>query len=193
VRVRRDPLHCEDLRVSTSTSRHLVTGDGDGRARPERGQAGAFGALGDAISRLYKDAVGKGPTKARVRLVDDVLLCMLQDGHTAAERFLVEHGRADHVAEGRRLIGAALEARLAALAEDAAGRRVVSVVIGCAPADGRDIIVFVLAREDDDGVERSAAAQRVVSARELRAQTHAVMAQSEQMARSRRTRLDGDD
>jgi len=58
-------------------------------------------AISNAIVRLLRDYTGRGPTKARTTIRDDVVLVMLEQTLTKGEESLVSKGRADKVIEIR--------------------------------------------------------------------------------------------
>jgi uncharacterized protein YbcI len=51
--------------------------------------------------RLYREHFGKGPTKAKTYALDDLVICVMRDGLSPAERTLYERGRASTVREMR--------------------------------------------------------------------------------------------
>jgi uncharacterized protein YbcI len=64
-----------------------------------RGQLAA--AVSNAIVGIHSKHYGKGPTKAKTYLVDDVVITVMQDVFTAVERTLIEHEKGDLVREVR--------------------------------------------------------------------------------------------
>jgi uncharacterized protein YbcI len=64
-----------------------------------RGQLAA--AVSNAIVGIHSRHYGKGPTKAKTYLVDDVVITVMQDVFTAVERTLIEHEKGDLVREVR--------------------------------------------------------------------------------------------
>jgi uncharacterized protein YbcI len=55
-----------------------------------------------AMVGLFKDYVGRGPTVAKTYIHDDLVVCVLHDTMTRAERTLNAEGRADEVRSLRR-------------------------------------------------------------------------------------------
>jgi uncharacterized protein YbcI len=88
------------------------------------------GSRSDEISRrlvvLTKARTGKGPTRARTYISDDLIVCLLRDGMTQAERTLVaeDHGRP--VAEMRTSIQESFRDEAVAMVEKIMDRRVLS-------------------------------------------------------------------
>jgi uncharacterized protein YbcI len=64
-----------------------------------RGQVAA--AVSNAIVGIHSKHYGKGPTKAKTYLVDDVVITVMQDVFTTVERTLIEHEKGDLVREVR--------------------------------------------------------------------------------------------
>jgi uncharacterized protein YbcI len=64
-----------------------------------RGQLAA--AVSNAIVGIHSKHYGKGPTKAKTYLVDDVVVTVMQDVFTTVERTLIDHDKGDLVREVR--------------------------------------------------------------------------------------------
>jgi uncharacterized protein YbcI len=64
-----------------------------------RGQVAA--AISNAIVGIHSKHYGKGPTKAKTYLIDDMVVCVMQDVFTTVERTLIDAGRGDLVREVR--------------------------------------------------------------------------------------------
>jgi uncharacterized protein YbcI len=58
-------------------------------------------AISNAIVRITADYTGRGPTKARTSIHDDVILVLMQETLTKAERSLLAAGHGDFVLETR--------------------------------------------------------------------------------------------
>jgi uncharacterized protein YbcI len=102
-------------------------------------------AISNAMVRIYKQAFGRGPTKTRARFAGpDMLVLLLQDGMTVAERNLVTLGERTRVREHRLLMHDALEDELRALVETTLDRRVATVISGMDPRDDLIAVIFVL-------------------------------------------------
>jgi uncharacterized protein YbcI len=78
----------------------------------------------NAIVRLHRRHFGKGPTRSKSYLLDDVLICVMQDVLTAVERTLTEAGEQDHVRHTRLAFADAMRDRFAEEVERVSGRRV---------------------------------------------------------------------
>lgn len=64
-----------------------------------RGQLAA--AISNAIVGIHSKHYGKGPTKAKTYLIDDMVVCVMQDVFTTVERTLIDVGKGDLVREVR--------------------------------------------------------------------------------------------
>jgi uncharacterized protein YbcI len=94
--------------------------------------------------RIHAEHYGKGATQAKTYVWDDVVVCVLRDVLTVAERTLVEADRADTVREVRATFRTALEGTLRAAVEEQAGRRVLSYMSQVDPCEGTGVEVFLL-------------------------------------------------
>src|SRR3954452_4866343 len=87
-------------------------------------------SLGAAISkdvvRLFAEYTGRGPTKARTIIGEDVVVCVTQDSMTKAERRLVHEGESDLVVSIRRKFQTVMRDDLVGALEAVTGRTVLS-------------------------------------------------------------------
>jgi uncharacterized protein YbcI len=82
--------------------------------------------ISSGIVGLYREHFGKGPTKAKTYVLDDLVICVLRDGLTTVERTLFAKGKADSVREMRTAFQDAVADKFNAVVEDLTGRRVVA-------------------------------------------------------------------
>jgi len=68
--------------------------------RPEGGALNA--AISEAIVRMLAETAGRGPTKARTTIGQDLIVVVLQNSLTPGERYLVEREQVERVLELRR-------------------------------------------------------------------------------------------
>ena len=91
---------------------------------------GATGSRSNEISRglvvLTKARTGKGPTKTRTYINDDLVVCVLRDGMTQAEKTLVADGNGSTVKQVRANLQSSFEHEAVAMVERVMERRVVS-------------------------------------------------------------------
>jgi uncharacterized protein YbcI len=55
----------------------------------------------NTIVQLHRAHYGKGPTRSKSYLLDDVLVCVMRDVFTALERTLIDAGKQDQVRRNR--------------------------------------------------------------------------------------------
>ena len=102
--------------------------------------------IANAIVHLYKDAFGRGPTKARARFAgSDLLVVLLQDNLTVVERNLLAGGEHARVSEQRLLLQLAFEDQKRSEVERILQRHIVASVSGIDP--GRDLIAEIFTLE----------------------------------------------
>ncbi len=106
--------------------------------------------------RLYKEQFGRGPTKPRAhRCGSDVLIVVLEDTLTPAERSLVKMNEHQRLRETRMFFRHATVREFCEPVERITGRKVRAVVSGVdTEADGLTTEVFVLHPEGYDGPSR---------------------------------------
>lgn len=100
----------------------------------------------NAVVAIYKDQFGRGPTKARTTWCgEDVLVVILEDTLTPAERNLAKMGEHQRLRDTRILLQYAAAAEFCAPVEQITGRVVRAFVSGIdAEVDGLALETFVL-------------------------------------------------
>jgi uncharacterized protein YbcI len=87
--------------------------------------------LANAMVGFYKDAFGRGPTRARANYAGpDTVVVVLENSLTVAERNLVAMGEHTRLRDARIYFQYAVEAEMRSIAERALGRRTVAFVSG---------------------------------------------------------------
>jgi uncharacterized protein YbcI len=100
------------------------------RAEPDGGRSSLI-EISNGMVGLYKQATGRGPTKARTHFAGpDTLLIMLGDSLTAAEQTLLAMGESERVTETRLVLEQALEPAARSLVERVVGRRTIAFITG---------------------------------------------------------------
>jgi uncharacterized protein YbcI len=113
--------------------------------------------ISNAMVRLYKEAFGRGPTKARAQFAGpDTLVVTLEASLTVAERNLVAMGEHQRLREARLFFQYALEEQFRGIVEHALGRRTVAFISGIDTERDVAMEVFTLepapgGRAPDDG------------------------------------------
>jgi uncharacterized protein YbcI len=81
-------------------------------------------AISTAVVGFCRDHFGRGPTKARTYVEDDVVGCVLRDASTVQDRELQQSGHGEIAREARKLIRQERASELAGIVEGILGRRV---------------------------------------------------------------------
>ncbi len=102
---------------------------------PPRGRL--LSSLANAMVRLYADAYGRGPTKAKTYWTDDVITILLEGGH------------AEHVHTTRRLFQEVKRAEFIGVVEELTGRSVKAFLSQANLDPNLAVEVFVLHPEGD--------------------------------------------
>jgi uncharacterized protein YbcI len=83
-------------------------------------------AISNALVRIQRDYLGRGPTRARAVLRDDMIVAVMEDTLTKAELSLVAGGRADEVRRTRRTFQHTMRNDIVAAVEELTGRKVIA-------------------------------------------------------------------
>jgi uncharacterized protein YbcI len=116
----------------------------------------------NAIVRLHRTHYGKGPTRSKSYLIDDVLICVMREIFTTVERTLIDAGEHDMVRETRLAFQEAMQDTFKSAIEEILGRTVLGITSQVLIDRDTAIEVFVLEPDDrvggraDAGVRRSA-------------------------------------
>jgi uncharacterized protein YbcI len=84
--------------------------------------AGTSKRISHGVVAIYKEYLGRGPTTARTTISDNLVVTVLEDSLTKAERSLVGKGEADTVRSIRRRFQAAMSEDVTKLVEEVTGR-----------------------------------------------------------------------
>lgn len=101
-------------------------------------------ALANELGKLIADFTGRGSQKSRAFVHQDLVVCVLEDGATPAERNLVAAGKADLVRLQRDALQRAMGPQLIASVERLTGRTVRTFMSGTDESGGSAIEAFVL-------------------------------------------------
>jgi uncharacterized protein YbcI len=101
--------------------------------------------IANVMVRLYKDAFGRGPSKARAQFTgSDTLVVLLEDMMTIAERQLLALGEHARVREQRLFLQLALEDTKRSEVERIVRRRALACVSGTDPGHDLAAEIFLL-------------------------------------------------
>ncbi len=119
------------------------------RSSPVESQPREGTSLSREISRgivaIYKDHLGRGPTKVRTTITDDMVVTVLEDGLTKAEEKLVARDRAHAVRSIRREFQESMSDEVKALVENLTGREVKCLLSDHSPDPDYAVEVLLLA------------------------------------------------
>jgi uncharacterized protein YbcI len=102
------------------------------------------------IVRLQAEYYGKGPTKAKTYIVDDLVVVVLEESFTRAERTLAERGEGDAIQHIRRRFQQQMAESFTSVVEQATGRRVRAFLSDTDIAQDVSVETFLLADERTD-------------------------------------------
>jgi uncharacterized protein YbcI len=88
----------------------------------ERTLGGVRAQIATGIVRLQSEYYGKGPTKAKAYVTEDVVVVVLEETFTKAERTLVERGETEAIQQIRRRFQQSMAEEFRSIVEQATGR-----------------------------------------------------------------------
>ena len=105
-------------------------------------------AISEGMVGLLKDFYGRGPTRTKTYLEDDLVVCLLRGGFSRVERTLLEGGRGSSVIRQRMEFQELMRQRFEDVIERATGRRVIGFMSGNQQDPDIMCEVFILAPTD---------------------------------------------
>jgi uncharacterized protein YbcI len=121
--------------------------------------------ISNALVGIHKEYYGRGPTKARMYISDDLVVVVLQGGYSRVEQTLVDTGRSESVLQTRLTMQETMEDTTRKEIERLTGRKVRSFMSGNDPDQELQTEVFLLEPahaepvSDKDLADRSQAAR----------------------------------
>lgn len=109
--------------------------------------------VSNAVVRLHRSHYGKGPTRSKSYLIDDVLICVMGDVLTTVERTLIEAGEADRVRDARLAFQDAMQDVFKAAVEEVLGRPVLGYTSQVLVDEALAVEFFVLGDEELSAAE----------------------------------------
>ena len=139
----------------TFKAKHLPS---DVEPREEKSIGSARAEIAAGIVRLQSQYYGKGPTKAKTYIVDDLVAVVLEETFTKAERTLVERGEIEAIQQIRRRFQQAMAQEFKGIVEQATGRVVRAFMSETNLEADVSVELFLLgeARTDMEGFEPEA-------------------------------------
>jgi uncharacterized protein YbcI len=145
---RNSSLRADSRRVAAinGARRFAVThGAQDG---PVRGEV--LAQISTGLVQLHSRYYGKGPTKAKTHLLDDVVVCVLRGGFTTVERTLLDTGQEESVHQIRRSFQQAMDAEFRRVIEEATDRKVLAYMSSIHADPDLAVELFVLEPLESD-------------------------------------------
>lgn len=99
----------------------------DSDTAPQSGQS-LYLAISNVNVRLLREYTGRGPTRAKTTIRDNIVVVMLEQTLTKGERVLVEKGRGENVIELRREYQEAMRDEISAEVAALTGRTVIAMM-----------------------------------------------------------------
>jgi uncharacterized protein YbcI len=126
----------------------------------ERPLGGMRATISREMVRLQAAYYGKGPTKAKTYIFDDLVVVVLEETFTRAEKTLVERGERDAIQEIRRRFQRHMADDFTAIVEQATGRKVRAFLSETEVDHDVSVETFLLAdgRTDMSDFERASSA-----------------------------------
>jgi uncharacterized protein YbcI len=117
--------------------------------RPTSGSLTA--AISNAVVRITAEYTGRGPTKVKTTIRDDVILVLMHDTLTKAERSLLADGQGDFVLETRHRFQTTMRDDLVAAVEILTERKVIAFMSSNHMHPDMGAEMFVMQPRTDDG------------------------------------------
>ena len=106
--------------------------------------------ISNRVVRLHKEFYGKGPTKAKTYLQDDLVVILLRGGFTKVEETLLRSGRGAAVIEQRMQFQQVMQERFKDVIREELGREVVAFMSGSHQNPDLIAELFVMAPEEGE-------------------------------------------
>jgi uncharacterized protein YbcI len=107
-------------------------------------------AVSNGVVGIVREYTGRGPTKARTTITDELVVVVMGETLLKAERSLVASGEEDMVLITRRKFQATMREELTALVEAAVGRHVIAFMSDNHLEPDLAVELFVLGAPIDD-------------------------------------------
>jgi uncharacterized protein YbcI len=124
-------------------------------SKTERPPGELLAAISNMVVQAHADHMGRGPTKARTYIHENIVTCLLEDTLTQAERTLLSTGRDSNVLEIRSALQETMRESLTSGMERLTERRVDVLVNGNNVDPDMISHVFVLGMTTGAPVEES--------------------------------------
>jgi uncharacterized protein YbcI len=106
--------------------------------------------ISNAMARLHKQYVGRGPTNSRTTIDGDLVVVLLEGGYTRAEQTLEDNDKGDLVAAARLGLQDAMRQAMIEVVQEVVGRTVRSFMSANDLRRNLQVEVFVLVADAAD-------------------------------------------
>jgi uncharacterized protein YbcI len=117
----------------------------------QRVDGSVLASISRAVVRIVHEYTGRGPTKARTSIRDDIVVVMLQETLLKAEQTLIRDGKDRAVVEMRRTFQQTMREDLAAAVETLTERKVIAFMSDSHLDPDYSVELFMLAPEASAG------------------------------------------
>jgi uncharacterized protein YbcI len=123
---------------------------------------GMRAAIANGIVRLQAEYYGRGPTRSKAYITEDLVVVVLEESFTQAERTLVERGEKDAIQQIRRRFQQQMRDEFSSVVEQVTGRRVRTFLSETNLEDDVSVEIFLLggSRTDMSDFEQSEEQER---------------------------------
>ena len=108
-------------------------------------------AISSSMVGLLHRYTGRGPTRARTTIGENIIVCVLGATLTRGEQSLVQNGKAEVVLHGRRAFQDTIQREAISAVQELSGRRVVAFMSNNHIDPDLAVEVFILEPVADDG------------------------------------------
>ena len=119
-------------------------------AGPQRSLGEMRATISREMVRLQAEYYGKGPTRAKTYIVEDLVVVVLEESFTRAEKTLVEHGEREAIQHIRRRFQQQMADSFTSIIEQATGRKVRTFLSETNIEQDVSVETFLLAEERTD-------------------------------------------
>jgi uncharacterized protein YbcI len=133
-------MESQELHPQDAADMREPVGDGQGTLRQD---------ISTALVSLYKQHLGKGPTRCRTYLEPDLVVVILGEGYTPGERTLFDDGKWYEVRRARQIWQDSMQERFVTTIEELTGRKVAAFMSANRQDPDLAVELFVLKREVD--------------------------------------------
>jgi len=108
-------------------------------------------AISNSVVQCTREYTGRGPTKARTTIGDDIIVTKIEDTLTRGERSLADSGKGEMVTDIRRCFQTTMREELVSRVEGITGRTVVAFMSDNHIEPDIGVEIFVMESQSGDG------------------------------------------